>query len=350
MVGPDPKMKGGIASVAATYLGSEYAQRVALRYHASTVEGGKLRKAWRSAGALLRFPAAARAFRPDVVHLHYASRLSFYRKLAYLLVAKALRLPTVVHGHSGTFPDFRDASALNARCVKLFLERADACIALSSTWQAVLAGYAPGARIHVVPNPVEAPELEAAAGAPGPGGEQVVLCLGRLGQAKGTYDLLRAIPLVLQSAPAARFVLAGDGAVEEVRRRVRALGLERAVELPGWVAGEAKLRQLARCAVYVLPSYREGMPVSILEAMAAGKPVVATPVGAVPELVEEGVNGYLVPAGDAAALAARVAALLLDAPLRRAQGERNRAKVAASYSMSAVAGRLIAVYESVRRA
>jgi glycosyltransferase involved in cell wall biosynthesis len=153
----------------------------------------------------------------------------------------------------------------------------------------------------------------------------------------------------VKAVPEARFVLAGDGAIGEVRRRVHAEGLTEFVRTPGWVAGDAKLRQIAGCDVYVLPSYREGMPVSILEAMAAGKPVVATRVGAIPEIIEDGVNGFLVPPGDVGGLADRIAMLLGDAALRRELGRNNRAKVEESFSTPAVVETLLSVYERVRR-
>ncbi len=351
MVGPDPRMKGGIASVVECYLNSEYVIRVELRYHATTVDGGRLQKACKALGALATFPAAALAFRPDVVHIHHASRLSFYRKLAFLLLSRALRLRTVVHCHSGTFADFHDASPVNAFFIERFLDLSDACIALSTSWKHVLAGYSRRPRIHVVPNPVDVTTFTPAAlkreAYDAEGAERIILCMGRLGHAKGSYDLLACVPRVLQAFPEARFVLAGNGAVEEVRRTVCEQGLDHAVRTPGWVSGAAKTGHLASCDVYVLPSYREGMPVSILEAMAAGKPVVATRVGAIPEVLEDGVNGYLVAPGDVRGLADRIIVLLGAPALRREMGHRNRSKIEELFSMHVVVDTLVSVYESI---
>jgi glycosyltransferase involved in cell wall biosynthesis len=352
MVGPDRAMRGGVSSVVDAYLRSELVDRVTLRYHATTLDGGKLGKAWRSLSAVVTFPGAALAFRPDLVHIHHASGRSFYRKLLFLAMCKALRLRTVVHSHSGTFPEFRDSSWLNALLVRWFLDGADACIALSGSWRDVLAGFARHPRVHVVHNAVDLSAFapaRAGRAARGEGGDRVVLTMGRLSAPKGTYDLLEAIPLITEAVPQARFVLAGDGAVEDVRRRVDRMGLAGIVRTPGWVSGEARLRQISDCDVFALPSRYEGMPMAILEAMAMGKPIVSTRVGAIPEVVQDGVNGYLVAPGDVRALADRVALLLRDAAQCEELGRRARQRVEESFSTAAVMDALLAVYESVRR-
>lgn len=351
MVGPDPAMRGGVSSVVDGYLRSELVRRVALRYHATTVDGGRLGKAWRSLSAVVTFPGAALAFRPDLVHIHHASGRSFYRKLLFLAMCKALRLRTVVHSHSGTFPEFRNGSRLNALLVRWFLDGADACIALSGSWRDVLAGFARHPRIHVVHNAVDPSAFAPArAGRAGGGeGDRVVLTMGRLSAPKGTYDLLEAIPLIVEAVPQARFVLAGDGAVDDVRRRADRMGLAGIVRTPGWVPREARLRQISACDVFALPSRYEGMPMSILEAMAMGKPIVSTRVGAIPEVVQDGVNGYLVAPGDVRAFAERVALLLRDAALCEELGRRARQTVEESFATPAVVDALLAVYDSVRR-
>lgn len=112
---------------------------------------------------------------------------------------------------------------------------------------------------------------------------QTVLFLGRLRQ-KRILDLLEAIPIVLASCPGLRFVLAGDEGEEEVRKRAKHLGIENAIELPGWVDGARKLAVQRRSDIFVLPDF-EGLPLGILEAMALGIAVVGTKVGGIPELV-----------------------------------------------------------------
>ena len=126
--------------------------------------------------------------------------------------------------------------------------------------------------------------------------------LGRLGRRKGSYDLIAAAELALRRNPALKLCLAGDGEVEQVRALVRKKGLEGNIEVPGWIDGAEKLRRLRDAATVVLPSYHEGLPMAILEGMAAGKAIISTTVGAIPEVVGAE-NGILVEPGDIPALA-----------------------------------------------
>lgn len=163
-------------------------------------------------------------------------------------------------------------------------------------------------------------------------------------------DLFLAVAAVVRvSLPGVRIALIGDGPQRErLAEIIRERGLEPWVTLSGEVRpGREALRELD---VFLLTSVSEGIPMSVLEAMAAGLPVVATRVGGMPEVVEEGVTGYLVARDGeteaiAATLARRVTELLIDADLRRSLGEAGRHRVETRFSASAAAGRLLAAYE-----
>ena len=172
-----------------------------------------------------------------------------------------------------------------------------------------------------------------------------VLFLGILGPRKGVFDLLPAFKgLVDGHAGDVRLRIGGNGEVERAARTVRALGLAAQVELLGWVAGEAKQAQLAQADVFVLPSYNEGLPVSLLEAMAYGVPVISTRVGGIPELVRDGIDGFLIEPGDRAALEDRLRRLAEDARLRRTMGDAARARILAEFSEAAVLPALESMY------
>lgn len=118
------------------------------------------------------------------------------------------------------------------------------------------------------------------------------------------------------SYPTLRVCLGGDGEASAARALAQRLGIVDRVETPGWMTGATKAQWLARATIYALPSYAEGLPMSVLEAMAAGAPVVATPVGGISDVLSDGVHGLLVPPGDVVALVAALARLLDDAGLR----------------------------------
>ena len=139
-------------------------------------------------------------------------------------------------------------------------------------------------------------------------------------------------------------MLGGAGDTRAVAGHARALGIADALDFPGWVGGERKQALLERAALLVLPSHVENMPISVLEAMAAGDPVVATRIGAIPEMVEHGVTGLLVPPGDVPALAGALEELLADPARRERMGEAGRARAARHYSVDHVMPRLEAIY------
>jgi len=145
--------------------------------------------------------------------------------------------------------------------------------------------------------------------------------MGRLGKRKGTYDLLEAFSRIASKYHHVHLIMAGDGDVEKIRKRVKKLGLEDRVEVPGWVSGHRVAEVYSTTDIYVLPSYNEGLPNSILEAMAWRLPVVATPVGGIPEAVIDGKTGFLVEAGDIDALFAALDRLLTDHYLRLKMGK-----------------------------
>jgi glycosyltransferase involved in cell wall biosynthesis len=180
--------------------------------------------------------------------------------------------------------------------------------------------------VRFIPNGVEIPaEVGEEADPP------EVLFIGRLSPEKGISELEEA-------TRGLNLVVAGDGPLRSLVPN--ALGFVRHAEVQ---------RLLARAAVVVLPSHREGLPMALLEALAHGRAVVATPVGGIPSVVEDGVSGLLVPAGDADALRAAIERLLGDRDLRRRLGEAGRARVTELCSWPRVLDETVAAYEAALR-
>jgi len=189
----------------------------------------------------------------------------------------------------------------------------------------------PAERITVIPNGVALDPVLPERG-------ELVGTLTSFAPVKGLDVLLDAA----RQLPAARFALFGEGDASALETRARALGLDGRVTFPGAVPARAALAQMS---VFVLSSYMENAPLALLEAMAAGVPVVATRVGGVPELVPEG-TGELVEPGDPAALAAAIARLLGDPALASARAGAARRHVEASGGADAMVDRTLALYES----
>ena len=165
--------------------------------------------------------------------------------------------------------------------------------------------------------------------------------VGRLAGVKGVPVLLDALSQIKADMPDLRVTLIGDGPERaDLEIRAQDLGLGAVVTFAGYKSQDEVAETLASADALVLPSFAEGVPVTLMEAMASGLPVLATRVGGISELVEDGISGYLVPPGNVEALAARIRDLLGDPELRARMGAAGRAKVTADFNQQIEAGRL----------
>ncbi len=304
---------------------------------------GKLLSPLVFAGALARCLVLGLSGRADVAHLNLATRGSVLRKALMERVLSLAGVPVVVHLHGANFDDYYAACGLLMQAAIRGLFRRAACVVvLGSHWQDFVTRIAgPEVMTAIVYNAVP----RVAAATEREDGNVHLVVLGEVGERKGTDVLLDALSLLRgRGVGGWRCTIAGNGAVERFRARAESLGLSGLVTFPGWLdAGAAKMLA-GRADVVVLPSRAENLPMSIVEAMAAGKPVVATPVGAVAEILHDGVEGRLVPVGDAAALADALAGLIGDREARRRMGEAAAARHAADLDSGVFIERLVAVW------
>lgn len=293
---------------------------------------------------------AVRDARPDVVHSHLATA-----NVATRVATRVLRIPHVTTIHTVPGPAAEDtrrqsladgwSAHLSRRLVSPSAEVSDAFAA---------AFHIPRARMLVIPNaPAAAPpgadfdRARSRADAFGPGAAGFcVLCIARLVPEKGVAELVEAVARLRDGGREVTVAVAGGGPEEaELHRRAAELGVASAVRLLGQ---RSDIGDLLRAAdAFCLPSRHEGLPVSVLEAMDAGLPVVATAVGGVPTLVLDGETGLLVEPREPEALAEALAGLA-DHPERRAAlGAGGRALVAGHYSLGAVAARYAELYREL---
>ncbi|MGQ0547461.1 MAG: glycosyltransferase family 4 protein, partial [Betaproteobacteria bacterium] len=291
MLGAAPETRSGIAAVVDAYRSHGLFKRWPIDYLATHGDGGLARNAILMLNSLKELAMRLARHRRLVVHLHTTSR-RFLQDAAFMSAALAARCPLVLQLHGGGF------ERLSGRApARYFLERA-ACVAVPcESLRGWARSVARNAHALCVPSPVaiEAPALDA----PRP---NLVLFLGRLEASKGIFDLLEAVAAVRAAVPDVRLVCAGDGERIAVARYAERLGAADAVRFTGWVGPSGKRALLEAAAVFALPSYDEAMPVSLLEAMSAGVPIVASPVGGIPEVVADGAGGQHVPPGEKARL------------------------------------------------
>lgn len=270
------------------------------------------------AAFLARMVRDKAAGRLDLVHINVASNGSTYRKLMIAALARALGVPYVLHLHGADYRLFWTDKRpwLSAR-IKAMFEGAASVVVLGRVWRDFVAERAPAAadRIVIVPNASAPPSLPHVGG----GDATHILFLGRIGDRKGVPQLGEAL-FRMKDVPGWRATIAGDGHVEAAQAKAAEYGLTERVDFPGWVGPDRVAELIASADILVLPSFSENLPVSIIEAMAAGVAVVATPVGAVEDIVLNEETGLLVPVGDVDALQAALTRLVNDPALRQRLG------------------------------
>lgn len=297
----------------------------------------------------VRFPvgviALARRIRrqaPDVVQTY-----GFYSNLLGLTAALIARVPVRVAGRR----EFGWClTAAQRRADRWAWRLAHRIVANSDAvrHQLIDEERVPPGKVVVIRNGLDLTEwLEAPASAEDDS-DLVVGMVAHFRQEKDHPTFLEAAAEVLKFVPSARFCLVGSGVLEPaVRERARRLGLGERVEFGGRLDGAALRAAVRQFTVSVLASKSEGLPNSVLESMAAGRPVVATAVGGTRELVEDGVTGFLIPPGDPVALADRIVRLLKDPSLARGMGERGRRKVEREFTLGRMAGQFGDLYRDL---
>jgi glycosyltransferase involved in cell wall biosynthesis len=215
-------------------------------------------------------------------------------------------------------------------------------------WADRCASIEPRAAVEVIPNSSRSND---AVRQPRPGERVRVLFLGRLGEHKGTFDLIDAWRKMLvehRSGPRPMLTVVGDGDVDRARELVRELGLSDTVEVPGWIAPELVPVLLRSAQILVLPSYYEGQPMSVLEAMANGLCVIATDVGGIPDLIDESC-GILLSPGDVDGLAVALRDVVADSALRVRLGSAGLARVREEFEVDVIWRRYDELYRRVGR-
>jgi glycosyltransferase involved in cell wall biosynthesis len=344
-IGPHERARGGIASVIRTYMQRLAGGPCSARHLATLGESGRWGKLFMGMKAYARAPLEI--LRADIVHIHTASRNSWRRKAPLVILTKLLGRRLVIHIHGGGFGDFLNSMGRRRlRFNTWILSRADRVVCLSPAQRAELATHLRRVPVVTIPNPCRfIPEKVDAN--PKPGVE--ILFTGWIEEAKGVFDLIRAFALVVQKCPgkALRLVIAGKGEIDACRQLASACGVEDRVRLPGWLVPPGLQEAYAQADIYCLPSYVEGVPMGVLEAMAFGLPVVASPVGGIPDVVEGGVHGLLVPPGDVDGLALALERLVGSRAERRAMGTAGRERVLNCYSPERVCRELQTLYHSL---
>ncbi len=284
-----------------------------VRFSVTRGQGHILWSAWHVPATVLRiFGVGGR--KPALVHVNLSSYGSFYRKLGVTKACRIAGVPYCLHLHGSAFDVFWSrARPVLATGIRRMFEEAAGIVVLGQKWRDFVCAQAPAVadRIVILPNATpRGPDRKTRA--PGP---MRIVFLGRLGARKGVPELVEAF-VRLRDRPDWTAVIAGDGDVEATRRRLAEAGLSGRVTAPGWVRPREVERLLSQADILALPSREENLPMSVIEGMAYGCAIVATPAGSTADILATERSGLLVPPGDVEALTRALERLLDDPPLR----------------------------------
>lgn len=298
MIGPGRNVRGGISSVVNQYFDSEISDTYDMDYIETMREGSKVFKLFMAIKAYVIFYFWINKF--DIIHIHMASHNSFYRKKVFIDCAKKRGKKIIIHIHGGGFEKFynKEVSDNQRSVIKKTINKADALVVLTENWRLFFANIIPNDRIFVISNSVKIPQYTVKNYS-----VRNIVYLGKMREKKGTYDLIRSMRRVVGVMSDAKLFLAGDGEVVECKELVRKLDLCESIHFEGWISGSQKSDLLINCVVFAFPSYFEGMPMALLEAMSYGLVVVASNIDGIKEFIDDGVDGFLIEPGDEAEIA-----------------------------------------------
>ena len=310
-------VRGGVAAVENVY--STFYQP--FNHVTTTVTNGQVKKLLVLCKAILQF-LYWMLFHSEIkiVHVQGSVGASFWRKAIFIYIAKFFHKKVVWHMHAGRFAVFYQQHRYAVRKV---VNKSDVIIALSEYWKEYFKNEFPTKRVEIIKNVISAPRVHKQQT-----GYFTLLFLGLLGKNKGIYDLLECIrDHKVEFQGKLKLYIGGNGEIEQVKQLIKEYGIADITIFEGWVSGDKKIELLNKSDVYILPSYKEGLPISILEAMSYEMPIISTPVGGIPEIVSNGENGYLVEPGNKEDIYKAIISLLNDSDLRNRMGSVSLSRV-----------------------
>jgi glycosyltransferase involved in cell wall biosynthesis len=346
MLGASLDQNGGIATVEKLIL-QGLSFEFSIRHITSHDEGTVFHRIVVFSRAMLSLTWQLLTAKPDLVHIHVSDGGSILRKAILTSIARTFGKPVVMHAHGA---EFDKAYLKLPKLVQSILNKiycsCSRFIVLSKTWATFYEsclGLLPEQTV-ILPNPTELP-----AQLPDRSHLHPVnfAFLGRIGKRKGAFDLIQAfahLPTEYQSQ--SHLLLAGDGEVEQAQALAKSLHVQDKITFLGWIDANQRNQVLQAADVFVLPSYHEGLPMAILEAMGWQLPIISTPVGGIPELIIPQQNGLLVPPGDVQQLSESMQCLIQNKAFRLQLGLAAR-KAVEPFDIKDYCRNLAEIYRSI---
>jgi glycosyltransferase involved in cell wall biosynthesis len=357
-----PPPLGGVATYYQSLLNSSLPQQVDLCF----VETSSQRRTLSQSGIFTfsnlisaitdcgRFTKAVIKHRPQLTHIGTAFGLSYVKHSVCVLIARLFGSRVLLHPHCGFSALYTNQPRWWQWFFRRIIRFTNGVVSLSSEWNQLIT-IVPGCAVYYLPNAIDLTAYRTATLK-----RRVVeqnppllkvLYLGYLGKAKGSFDLVEAAKEILAKNIPVKIDLVGEelakGEVERLKKQIDQTGLGNVVSLHPPVIGSKKIEMLLEADIFIYPSYGEGMPIAVIEAMASGLPIISTRVGGLPDLVKDGINGILVEAGHPDQLVRAILYLSLNPDQRFAMQMNSFQSAINNFDIEKLVPRLVNIYSKV---
>lgn len=286
--------------------------------------------------------------RISIAHIHTSHDRSFYRKSIFISLSLLFKIKIILHIHSSKFDSFFvGAYGIKKKIIGFFLKKCDAIILLCQDWKEKIDRKFNVKHTFVIGNasPLNPKQAGACAKHARSNGIKI-LFFGFLIKTKGISDIIDIAAKLKENSASYRIIVGGKGQEKQnLIKDIKEKDLHN-VEYQGWVSGRKKLELYRNSDIFILPSYNEGMPMVILEAMAFGLPIIATRIAGIPDIVVDNENGYLLNPGDVNGFVEKIELLALNPGLRKSFGNRSKT-IVKSFSADRIAAKWQQIYQAI---
>lgn len=332
------KTRGGITSVIKAHETGEQWNKYHCKWIETHRDGNPIRKLWYLFSALLQYLILLPFY--DIIHIHIATTQSAKRKQLFFYPAKWMKKKIIFHFHPSNEKFLFEP--YNQKLYTRLFSQADLILVLSEQWRRwIQEALGITQHVEVLYNPC--PKVNRREDIR----ENYILFAGTIIPRKGYADLIKAFAQVASKHPDWKVVLAGNGEIDNAKRIASEYGILNQVVFPGWISGKEKEETFQKASIYCLVSDGEGFPMGVLDAWAYGIPCVVTPVGGIPDIVRDGIEGLVFPVGDVNALANALERMITSDALRKRIVESADEYVNGAFSVEVVNRKLGDIYQSL---
>lgn len=334
VIAPSRKTRGGITSVVRLYEQHEFWYSYSCYWLETHIDKNIFLKFWYFLKSWISFFFLIPNF--SIVHIHFSEPPSAFRKLLFMYPSILFGKKVVLHFHS-----FSPDTTINSRfrnVYKWMFNKADAVVVLSNYWKEQVSQLMGNSkRLYIIHNPAQCSSLRSVK-------TNTILFAGTLSKRKGYRDLIEAFSFVCRWHKDWKLIMAGNGDIEGAANLVKSLGISNRVFFAGWVEGEKKAQLFRSASIFCLPSYAEGFPMAVIDAMSYGIPVVSTPVGGLLDVFVENEDVLIVKPGGVKELAMKLDMLILSPSIGDKLAASSTKKLKKHFDIDLVASKLKGLY------